>query len=112
MRPTSRRKGFSRSGNRIVGDAVDDANAVNVNTSFPAMSRWQGHKEAVFAGALILAGLADGGLALQIRFSSDDEGGLRRGAGRHVTEDTNNARGCHALLAGPPRDEKLLTVLG
>lgn len=65
------------------------------------MSRWQGHKEAVFAGALILAGLADGGLALQIRFSSDDEGGLRRGAGRHVTEDTNNVRGCHALLAGP-----------
>jgi hypothetical protein len=90
MRPTSRRKGFSRSGNRIVGDAVDDANAVNVNTSFPAMSRWQGHKEAVFAGALILAGLADGGFALQIRFSSNDEGGLRRGAGRHVTEDTNN----------------------
>jgi hypothetical protein len=73
-----------------------------------AVFEWQGGKETVLATPPILAGLVDRSLAVEICPVCRKEHLLGRvGAGKDVELD----RFAASLLAGPPGNEKLLSVM-
>ena len=93
---------------RQLGVPVHDADAMHKKLAVKAVSERQGDEETVLATRLILAGLVDRSLAVEICPVRRQEHFLGRvGAGKDVELD----RLASSLLAGPAGNEKLLSVM-